>query len=98
MSNKTKHAELEKLLKSPGWKILQEQMETAILQAAYQMVDQRGMALEEIHFRRGSMWAARRFLDLPTQIKAILENELLMDAALKAEADASAAASKTDDL
>lgn len=45
------------------------------------------MPLDEIHFRRGAMWAARKFLELPNQVEAILKNELLMDAALKAEAD-----------
>jgi hypothetical protein len=85
MTKKQKADALQKLLDSAGWQVLQEQMEASILQAAYQLVEQRNMPLEEVHFRRGSIWAARKFLDLPSQIKSILDNDLLMDAALKAE-------------
>jgi hypothetical protein len=42
------------------------------------------MPLEEVHFRRGAIWAARKFIELPSQIKSILDNDILMDAAMKA--------------
>lgn len=85
MTKKQKADAIQKLLDSEGWKVLQEQMEASILQAAFQLVEQRNTPIEDIHFRRGSMWAARKFLDLPSQIKSILDNDLLMDAAIKAE-------------
>jgi hypothetical protein len=85
MTKKQQADGLQNLLDSPGWSVLREQMEASILQAAYQMVEQRNMPLEEVHFRRGAIWAARKFLDLPSQIKSLLDNDLLMDAALKAE-------------
>jgi hypothetical protein len=83
MSNLTKTQALETLLSSEGWAVLNEQMNAAILQAAFQLVDQQNMTLDEIHYRRGAMWAARQFLNMPSQIKQIMDGELLMDAAMK---------------
>jgi hypothetical protein len=83
-STKSKADALQKLLDSPGWTVLKERMEASILQAAYQLVDERSMPPDEIHFRRGAIWAARKFLELPSQVKSILDNELLMDEAMKA--------------
>lgn len=79
---------LEELLSSQGWGIIQEKMNAEILSAAYQLSDNKGMTVDEIHFRRGAMWAARRMLELPTNMKMLIDNELLMDAAMSVEAEA----------
>jgi hypothetical protein len=46
-----------------------------------------------VHFRRGSMWAARKFVDLPTAVSQILNNNILMDAANRGELKQDATAS-----
>lgn len=76
---------LEELLSSNGWGIIQQKMNDEILSAAYQLSENKGMTVDEIHFRRGAMWAARRMLELPTNMKMLIDNELLMDAAVEAE-------------
>jgi hypothetical protein len=47
--------------------------------------DNSNMPLEEVHFRRGSMWAARKFLELPDAVSAIMQNDILLDAANRGE-------------
>lgn len=85
MTPQRKRDAIEEMLKSEGWAALKEEIKNSILQAAYQLADNQNMPLEEVHFRRGSMWAARKFLDLPDSISAILQNEILLDAAQKGE-------------
>ena len=85
MTPQEKREALEALIKSQGWDVLRQEMEKSILQAAYQLTDGANMSMEEIHFRRGSMWAARKFSELPSAISAIINNDILMDAANKGE-------------
>lgn len=84
MTPKRKQEAIEKLLKSEGWAVLKEHMEAAILEAAYRLVGSASMPIDEVHFRRGSIWAAKRFLEMPDQVSALLTGELLMEAARKA--------------
>lgn len=76
---------LEELLSSNGWGILQRKMQDEILSAAYQLAENKQLSVDEINFRRGAMWAARRMIELPTNIKMLIDNELLMEAATEAE-------------
>ena len=76
---------LEELLSSNGWGILQRKMQDEILTAAYQLADNKQLSVDEINFRRGAMWAARRMIELPTNMKMLIDNELLMEAATEAE-------------
>ena len=85
MTPQRKRDAIEEMLKSEGWVALQEEIRKSILQAAYQLADNQNMPLEEVHFRRGSMWAARKFLELPEAVSAILQNEILLDAANRGE-------------
>jgi len=85
MTNKQKYEQLEKLLKTQGWTVLQEEMRKSILQAAFQLAERSDMPVDEMHFRRGAMWAAKKFLDLPEAVKALLNNEILMEAVQKGE-------------
>ena len=82
MNKKERFEILSEFQKSDAWTVLEQEMKEAILQAALQLTDQGGnMTNEEIHFRRGAMWAAQKFLDLPSVLVSRLENELLLDAA-----------------
>lgn len=76
---------LEELLSSNGWGVLQRKMQDEILTAAYQLADNKQLSVDEINFRRGAMWAARRMIELPTNMKMLIDNELLMEAATEAE-------------
>ena len=92
MTPKQKQVAIDTLLKSKGWQVIQEEMENSILQAAYQLCDGPAMSIEEVHFRRGSMWAARKFVDLPSMVSQVLNNNILMDAANRGELKESATA------
>lgn len=61
------------------------QMKEDIMRAAYNIAESPNMTIEEINFRRGAMWAARRLLELPTALRLRLENDLLMEAAVAKE-------------
>tara|TARA_R100000935_G_scaffold13343_1_gene26776 strand:+ start:271 stop:552 length:282 start_codon:yes stop_codon:yes gene_type:complete len=92
MTDKQRQVAIDTMLKSKGWQVVQEEMEKSILQAAYQLCDGPAMSIEEVHFRRGSMWAARKFIDLPEVVSQILNNNILMDAAHLGELKESATA------
>lgn len=76
---------ITELEKSKGWVYMHAQMQDDILRAAYKIAESPSMTIEEINFRRGAMWAARRLLELPTALRLRLENELLMEAAITKE-------------
>jgi hypothetical protein len=82
MTKKEQHDILVEFKKSSAWTVLEKEMRDAIIQAALQLTEQGGnMTTDEIHFRRGAMWAAQKFLDLPSNLVSRLENDLLLDAA-----------------
>jgi len=92
MTPKQKQVAIDAMLKSKGWQVIQEEMEKSILQAAYQLCDGPAMTIEDVHFRRGSMWAARKFVELPSVVSQVLNNNILMDAANRGELKESATA------
>ena len=67
---------------SSGWAYAKQAMQDDILRAAYNIAESPNMTLEEINFRRGAMWAARRLLELPTALRLRLEKDVLMEAAM----------------
>jgi hypothetical protein len=79
MNAKAKAEAIQKLIDSDGWNVVKEEMEKAILLAAYQLADTPSMSVDEMHFRRGAMWAAKKFIALPENVKAILNNEIIME-------------------
>ena len=85
MTPNEKREAIEDLLKSSGWAVIKEEMQSSILQAAFQLSDNANMPIEEMHFRRGSMWAARKFVELPNSVSALLQNDILLDAANRGE-------------
>ena len=92
MTPKQKQVAIDAMLKSKGWQVIKDEMEKSILQAAYQLCDGSAMTIEDVHFRRGSMWAARKFVDLPSVVSQVLNNNILMDAANRGELKESATA------
>ena len=70
---------VQELLKSDGWGIIQQKMQEEILSAAYQMAENKMLTIDEINFRRGAMFAARRLMELPKNLDLLLDNEILME-------------------
>lgn len=87
MNNIEKKRKLDDLLKSDGWSVIKQKMQEEILSAAYQLAENKILTIDEINFRRGAMFAARRFIELPKNLDLLLDNEILMESALKTEAD-----------
>lgn len=69
---------VEALEKSAGWAVMMRVMNEEILQAAMQIADNPNMSLDEINFRRGSIWAAKRMLEIPARLRVKLESELAL--------------------
>lgn len=78
---------LEELMASSGWKLLETKMKDEIVAAAFAMAENKQLTVDEMNFRRGAMWAARRVTELPTNMKTLIDNDLLMDAAMAVEAE-----------
>jgi hypothetical protein len=66
------------LIKSRGWAVLHEVMQDEILASAMAIADSPNMDLAEINFRRGSIWAAKQMLEMPTRLQAKLESEIAL--------------------
>lgn len=66
------------LQKSPGWKVVTDVMHDEVVAAAMAIADNPNMSLDEINFRRGTIWAAKQLIDLPLKIQLKLENELAL--------------------
>jgi hypothetical protein len=66
------------LQKSPGWKVVADVMNEEVVAAAMAIADSPNMSLDEINFRRGTIWAAKQLVDLPIKIQLKLENELAL--------------------
>jgi hypothetical protein len=75
MTSKSKIKAIDGLTKSQGWRVLREVMEQEIVQAAMQIAETPTMPLDEINFRRGSIWAAKTMLELPERLRMKLEAE-----------------------
>ncbi|MEK9747190.1 MAG: hypothetical protein VW443_00505 [Pseudomonadales bacterium] len=63
---------------SEGWNYVQDVMRDEVLRAAYALAEDDNPSYEQIQFRRGAMWAARRLLELPTRLRQNLESELII--------------------
>lgn len=67
-----------KLEGSEGWKYIQDVMRDEVLRAAYALAEDDNPSYEQLQFRRGAMWAARRLLELPARLRQNLESELII--------------------
>ena len=79
MSNKPKIDALQKLINSPGWAVLKEAMQQDIVSAAMAIADNPSMHLDEINFRRGSIWAGKQLLSAPELIITKMQNDDAFD-------------------
>jgi hypothetical protein len=79
---------LQALAASRGWGVLREVMEREIVAAAMAIAENPAMSLDEINFRRGSIWAAKQLLDTPEKLLRKLETDLLIEESRKAAATA----------
>lgn len=69
---------LERLLQSRSWAVIKETMEREIMEASLGIANAAIMSKDEIDFRRGSIWAAHKLLQLPDTLIAQLRNEMLL--------------------
>jgi hypothetical protein len=72
---------VETLENSRGWTYVREVMEQEIVSAAMGMANNANMSVEEMHFRRGSIWAAKQLLELPERLKLHLESQIKLESA-----------------
>jgi hypothetical protein len=69
---------IDQLTKSKGWAVVEEVMKEEIVSSAMSIADNPNMTLDEINFRRGSIWAAKRLLELPDRLKSKLTTDLAL--------------------
>ena len=55
-----------------------EIMHEEILASAMSIAETPSMELEEINFRRGSIWAAKQMLELPVRLRQKLEGDVAL--------------------
>ncbi len=79
MSNKKALELVQDVQKHDGWLFIKEIMQDEIMTAAHKLAETPQMSLEELHFRRGAMWAARKLIDVPTILASKLENDVAME-------------------
>ena len=79
MTSKEKLRRLKELDNSEGWNVLLEIMKEEIVVSAMQIAETPNMELDEINYRRGSIYAAKRLLELPQRLAVKLEHEIAMD-------------------
>jgi len=70
---------LNGLEKTEGWQLLQSIMEEEIVSSAMAIADKVEMSVDEINFRRGTIWAAKQMLNLPQRVRIKMENEVALD-------------------
>lgn len=78
MSAKSDLKAIEALEATRGWKVVREIMEQEIVQSAMAIADNPRMTIDEINFRRGSIFAAKALLEMPQRLRVRLENELAL--------------------
>ena len=79
MNSKAKLKAIDDLMKSKGWQVLNQIMKDEIVSSAMSIADTASMDLQEINFRRGSIWAAKQMLEMPVRLRQKLEAEIALD-------------------
>jgi len=79
MNSTAKLKAIDDLMKSKGWQILNQIMKDEIVSSAMSIADNASMDIQEINFRRGSIWAAKQMLDMPVRLRQKLEAEIALD-------------------
>lgn len=81
---------LQELTKTRGWAVVREVMEREIVSAAMAIADNPNMTLDEINFRRGSIWAGKQLIDVPDRLMRVLEADVRLEEAAALSAQKSA--------
>jgi len=75
---KAELAAIETLVKSKGWIVIRRVMEDEIVSSAMAIAENPSMTLDEINFRRGSIFAAKALLDIPARLRSKIESEIAL--------------------
>jgi hypothetical protein len=76
---------LKELQDHAGWQYLRDEvMQNDILKAALDMAENKPITSDEFNFKRGAMFAAKGFADMPEQVINQLSQEIVFDDALAA--------------
>jgi len=81
MTPSAKLKAVDNLLNSKGWTVVMEIMHEEILASAMSIAETPSMELDEINFRRGSIWAAKQMLELPVRLRQKLEGDIALNSA-----------------
>lgn len=85
---------IESLLRHNGWHLMKTYIERNISTSALDMASNPTMSTDEMHFRRGAIYAAHNALTVPDKIQTFLKNELLFLQTQQAPAKAGAKGKK----
>ena len=69
---------LEKLEKSYAWVLINEALDSNVLQAAYDLGGNSAMSENDMHFRRGAISAARGFKQIIPGLLSVLKTDLMI--------------------
>ena len=61
---------IDTLENSKGWTVMRKVMEEEIVSSAMAIAESPTMSLDEINFRRGTIFAAKALLDMPTKLRS----------------------------
>jgi len=75
MTPRQKLKAIDELMASDGWRVLSEVMQQEIVGAAMGMASSAQMSQDEMHFRRGSIWAANQLAELPGRLHHKFQSE-----------------------
>jgi hypothetical protein len=70
----------------PGWEHMRRIMQEEIQQATQALCSKSAMPNDELHFRRGALWAALKMVALPENIELRLRNDILIEKSMPATA------------
>lgn len=78
MTPRQKLKAIDELMASDGWRVLSEVMQQEIVGAAMGMANSAQMPQDEMHFRRGSIWAAKQLIEMPVSLRRKLESDAVI--------------------
>ena len=78
MRSREKLKAINDLTRSKGWQVITEVMREEMLGAAMSIAESSKMDVDEINFRRGSIWAAKQLLEIPGRLQVRLESDIAL--------------------
>ena len=78
MSDRGSLNAIDTLENSKGWTVMRKVMEEEIVSSAMAIAESPTMSLDEINFRRGTIFAAKALLDMPTKLRSKFEAEIAL--------------------